>query len=71
VQPGDVIGLKKKLQSSPLYSIAPVTLWGNQIPAWLKVNKKNYEIEVMDMPNPDEISSPVDLLKVVEFYARA
>jgi len=71
VNPGDIIALKKKLQSSPLYSIAPVTLWGNQTPWWLKVNKKSYEIEVVDLPNPEEISSPVDLLKVVEYYARA
>lgn len=71
VQPWDKIEVRKKLQSSPLYSMAPISEWWAQIPSWLKVNKKNYEIEVLDMPNPDDIGTPVDLLKVVEFYARA
>jgi hypothetical protein len=37
----------------------------------LKVNKKTYEIEVLDLPDSEKISTPVDLLKVVEYYARA
>ncbi len=67
----DKISLKQKLQSSPLYSIAPINEWNVQIPAWLKVNKKTFEIEILDLPNPEEINTPVDLLKVVEYYARA
>jgi len=71
VNPGDVISIRTKLQSSPLYSIAPISVWDTNTPWWLKVNKKKYEVEVLDLPNPDEISTPVDILKVVEFYARA
>ncbi len=71
VKTGDVITLRPKLQSSPLYSMAPISVWWVQIPWWLKTNKKTYEVEVLDLPNPDEISAPVDLLKVVEYYARA
>ncbi len=71
VKAWDKISLRAKLQSSPLYSMSPIAAWWVTIPGWLKVNKKTFEIEVMDLPNPDEISAPVDLLKVVEFYARA
>lgn len=71
VKPWDKITLKKKLHSSPLYSISPLVSWSVSLPSWIKVNKKTFELEIMDLPNPEEISAPVDLLKVVEFYARA
>jgi hypothetical protein len=35
------------------------------------VNKKSYTIEVVGVPSSDEVSVPVDILKVIEFYARA
>ncbi len=71
VKPGDVITLKKKLQTSSLYSLAPVSTGSTSMPSWLKVNKKTFEVEVVDLPDVEKISTPVDLLKVVEFYARA
>lgn len=71
VQTGDVVELKKRLQTSPLYANAPV-MGGNQvIPSRVKVNKKTYTVEVVDMPKQEEVSVPVDILKVIEFYARA
>jgi small subunit ribosomal protein S4 len=71
VSQGDVIALRKKLTSSPLYAQSPVSEGTATVPNWLKVNKKSFEVEVVDLPNVDEIQVPVDVLKVVEFYARA
>lgn len=71
VKVGDKISIKKKLQSSPLYSTCPLLAWNHVIPSWLKVNKKIFEIEIIDLPKHDEISVPVDILQVIEFYARA
>lgn len=68
---GDVIEVKKKSQSSSLFGDAPVINWNHSIPSSLKVNKKTYGIEVVDAPKSEEISVPVDVLKVIEFYARA
>jgi len=71
VKQGDVIQVKPKLQSSPLYSTCPLVAGNHTLPSWLKVNKKTFEIEILDMPNDNEISVPVDILQVIEFYARA
>ena len=71
VQIGDRITVKKKLQKSALYSTCPLLAWNHILPSRLKVNKKSFEIEVLDVPNTNEISLPVDVLKVIEFYARA
>lgn len=67
VKPGDVIELREKLKNSPLYQ------WENKnirIPSHLKVNQAEKRIEVIDMPKEEEIKLPVDVLKVIEFYAR-
>lgn len=71
VNPGDVIEVKEKLRSSAMYTNAPVNTWNYVLPSWLKVNKWDFKIEVLDMPRTDEIKLPVDVLKVIEFYARS
>jgi len=70
VKIGDVVGVKKSLQKSPLYSQA----WsdkGLRIASRIKVDKKNFGIELLDLPKTWEIAVNGDLLKVIEFYARA
>ncbi len=69
VNPWDSIQVRKNLQTSPLYTQA----WSDnvKIPSWVKVSKKAFEIEVLDVPQVGEIASSGDLLKVIEFYARA
>ena len=65
----DVISVKQKLQSSPLFS----HVWTNhsiQVPSWLKVDKNNLKIEVLSLPKMWEINTTADILKVIEFYAR-
>ena len=67
---GDKINLKEKLKNSPLFS------WAGgenkiKIPSWIKMNKNNYEIELLTLPKTGEIWIPADLLKAIEFYARA
>lgn len=70
VQPGDVIGLKKSLQSSALYDLDTKNF---KAPVWLSVDFANFAIKVLDMPaaSQEEQPLPVDVLKVIEFYARA
>lgn len=70
VKVGDEITVKKSLQTSPLYSQA----WsdkGIRVPSWIKVDKKNYAVELLDLPKTGEVATNGDLLKVIEFYARA
>jgi len=71
VQIGDVIEVRKKLQPSALYQSCPLIAGNHTLPSRCKVNKKSFSIEVVDLPKHEEISVPVDILKVIEFYARA
>ncbi len=71
VKPGDIIQLKEKYHSSPLYANIPLMSSTFKLPSWIKVDKSKFVIEVIDFPKAEEIKLPVDILKVIEFYARA
>lgn len=69
VQPNDVITLKKWLQSSALYDLDTKNY---QSPVRLSSNFSNFEIKILELPGVTETEwLPVDILKVIEFYARA
>ena len=70
LKPGDKITLKEKLKASPLFAWATVskTL---KVPSWIKVDRNKYEVEVLALPKLWELGNNADILKVIEFYARA
>ena len=69
VRPGDVIAIREWLKKSPLYvSNAKNSV---KVPSWIKVDKNAYTINVLNLPQKGEIEPQADLLKVIEFYARA
>lgn len=67
---GDKIEVKEKLKNSPLYSQNSSENKG-KTPSRIKLDKTNNTIEVLNVPQVWEIGLPADLLKVIEFYARA
>ncbi|MDR0282678.1 MAG: 30S ribosomal protein S4 [Candidatus Peribacteria bacterium] len=68
LKPGDKITLREGLKNSPLYSSLKSMV---KIPSRLKVDKNAYSFEVLSLPQRGEIETQADLLKVIEFYARA
>lgn len=71
VKPGDVITVRPRIKESPLYATCPLTVGQHTLPSWIKVNKQTFVMEILDLPNNEEVHLPVDILKVIEFYARA
>lgn len=70
VKVGDKITLKQKMKESPLYAGATVSKTF-KVPSWIKVDRNKYEIELLTMPVLWELWVLADILKVIEFYARA
>lgn len=67
----DVLTLKPSLQSSDLYAVDHNN---RQTPVWISTNKANFSVTVVDLPHTNEgdtMDLPADVLKVIEFYARA
>lgn len=69
VNASDVIAVREKVAKSPLYEGAFNSAKTDI--SRLKVNKADKTIEVMDLPDVSTLQTPVDVLKVIEFYARA
>ncbi len=67
---GDKINLKDKLKDSALYSQNAAETKG-KLPSWIKLDKAANVVEVLNDPQVGELGLPADLLKVIEFYARA
>ncbi len=68
----DKIELRWHLHTSPLYSQA----WTDskvQIPTWIKIDKKSFWFELIDLPSYSswDTNKAGEVLKVIEFYARA
>ncbi|MFA6255699.1 MAG: 30S ribosomal protein S4 [Candidatus Absconditabacterales bacterium] len=70
VRIGDKISLKEKLKDSTLYSQNATETKG-KIPSWIKLDKTANALEILNDPQVGELGIPADLLKVIEFYARA
>lgn len=70
LKPSDMLSVRKKLQESPLYQAA-FAVQTVQTPMWIKLDKSAFGVQLLDLPNTEENHTPVDLLKVIEFYARA
>lgn len=71
VNASDKIQVREKLKTSSLYTDTPILAGNYNLPSWINVQKDKMLIEVLDLPRVDEIDMPIDVLKVVEFYARA
>jgi len=63
VKPGDIIQLKEKYHSSPLYSDIPLMSSTFKLPSWIKIDKNKFVIEIIDVPKPEEIKLPIYFMK--------
>jgi len=71
VKPWDKVQLRERLKPSALYTNIPLNTNVFKLPSWIKFDKSTMTMEVLDFPKVEEIKLPVDILKVVEYYARA
>jgi small subunit ribosomal protein S4 len=69
LQAGDVLEVRPSLKQSTLYKHEGSHT--NVVPARIKVDAAHHKVELIKTPEVDEKTYPVDVLKVIEFYARA
>jgi small subunit ribosomal protein S4 len=68
VCPGDKIELLPKHSSSALYS--GLDKLKDYAPKWLKVDLKKLTMEVLALPEKDDLEKSIDSQLIVEFYSR-
>ena len=71
VKVGDKITLKTgSLSSGYFKNIDDVSPKPSAIPAWLKVDRKKFEIEVSGLPTRDDAEEAINEQLIVEYYSR-
>lgn len=68
VRPGDKIEIIPRLANSSLY--AGLAKLKDFSPKWLKVDLKNLTVEVLSLPERDDLEKSIDSQLIVEFYSR-
>jgi len=68
VRPGDVIELMPKVAKSSLYS--DLSSLKDYSPKWLKADFKKARVEVLALPEQDDLEKSIDAQLIVEFYSR-
>ena len=65
---GDVVAIKKaSLESEKFKAIFEAK---HSIPAWVEVNAETAEGKIIDLPERDQISVPVEEQLIVEYYSK-
>lgn len=70
VEEGDKISIKDSSKKKKVFKNLPTKLKNYEAPSWLVVHKQKLEGEVEGKPSLEEISIPVKVSSIFEFYSR-
>ncbi|MCG8590857.1 MAG: 30S ribosomal protein S4 [Proteobacteria bacterium] len=70
IRPGWKISLREKSQKVERVTAALETLEGRSVPAWLEIDKDNFEGTVKQLPVREDITLPIEEQLIVELYSR-
>lgn len=67
---GDVITVCEKSRASEKIKQIVEANDGRPVPTWMDVNRNNFEVKVVALPDREAIDTPVDEQLIVEFYSK-
>jgi small subunit ribosomal protein S4 len=70
VKPGDVIEIRPRSANSPLFANLKSGKEKIKPPSWLNSDLKNLKIEVLAIPEGDELEQSIESQLIVEFYSK-
>ena len=70
VREGDIIEVRTKSKSSPVFSPIVEAHEKYMPPSWLKVDPASLKIEVVGLPTADDAEQAIDVRQVIEYYSR-
>ncbi len=72
IKPGDALIVREASQKTEYFKklddVSPVS--PDQIPGWLKANRKKFEINVTGLPSREEVEPDINEQLIVEYYSR-
>jgi small subunit ribosomal protein S4 len=70
LKPGQILAVRPKGKTSPVFASILESNSKYQAPKWLKVEASQLKAEVIALPAPDDAEQAVDMRQIVEFYSR-
>lgn len=70
VKKGDIVTLKETKKKRPIFKDLSEKVKKAQNPYWLEVDKEKFEGKVIGEPSLQEVSLPVEISLIFEFYSR-
>jgi small subunit ribosomal protein S4 len=70
VKEGDTIGWVESSTKNAYYKQIAETIESKVLPAWLGLDKKKMEGQVLSLPNPDDVEANFSGKTIVEYYSR-
>ena len=70
VKPGDVLEVRQRSKSSPVFPSILEAHEKYMPPGWLKVGSGDLKIEVASLPAADDYEQAIDVRQVIEYYSR-
>jgi small subunit ribosomal protein S4 len=67
---GDVVAIKAKSRESVKIKTVLEANASRPVPTWLDLNSEAYEAKVVNLPDREQISTPVEEHLIVEFYSK-
>lgn len=67
---GDKISIREGSKTKPLFSNLEEKIKKIPAPQWMKVNGKNFEVEIIKYPTIEDVQLPGELSAVFEHYSR-
>lgn len=70
VKAGDVVAVKETSKTTDEFKNLVEANSGRPVPQWIDVNKDAMEAKVVNLPERDEIATPVEEHLIVEYYSK-
>ena len=70
VKKGDIVSLKPTKSDKKILKDIKALIKKQKIPNWLEMNVDKLEGKVIGEPNLEEVSPPVEISTIFEFYSR-
>ncbi len=71
LKPGDVLEVRPKSQKSEYFkNLDDVSPAANELPGWLKVDRKKFTCTVVGVPTREEAEADINEQLIVEYYSR-
>ncbi len=67
---GEVVTVCEKARATDKFKAVVEANSARPVPAWLEVNRDNFEVKVTVLPERDQIEVPVEEQLIVEFYSK-